>query len=851
MASTPRDSTSTAVSAAKSAPVSGSKDDKAQTKLPRMFTHQVLIGFLNDIFSSCTFTKCPSITAKVVDLVEGTPSSNREYILVLRFEKKGVLYELVSHDFAAAIKGTPLDINYQYIMWFVNDRVISDENMNKVKEVALKTHKLSTGMALALLANLSEPTPFHQVPTAILKTFVPKTLNRGGLWAYMSLPCFLGSAASDQNVVHERQTRTLRSANDGIPPITSDVILSLLRALHFMKADKFLRPVCDALCQEYLACHSNIQTLPHVIHFGSAAGVFTNEFLAQHVNANLNNVNVLSNMPKEDLVLLLGSFSDTSALNLVSVRKILMILADEIEMLSAECTLSLAWVLVKLGYKFGSNIAFTRHLLSWIGSIIEELPRHAINLLYVLGLVCCDLSHFNQILDSMLLKFHLIDQKRLILIGASYAYAKHLLSNSDALRLSAPRSGHIFHCLEFHANNTLWTTMAEHERLIPFIFDIATLPADVSKSGDSENTSWPIRSTPKRTPRKLLSNQSGPSSSQEEFISNKSTGISVSSNSFKLYYLNLLEDCCLRFEELDFDSLCLLLFSLLVSHIDVSPLHEAMLVAQGLMLRKGHNPVQIQETPSSDLRRQHELCYAILQYSQHPTDNNAPLEFGSIRSHYSSPEPDPETVEETKPISPPAPSISPVKDVVPVTSTEKEVPNTVVDPTVSAPIQDTLASSAGTSAPSIQLDDNILVALASLTAALKDKIETTDLTPEDVLRKYLSVLFPAAPSISLESTKVKDEQPSDTASSHWTDTNVKVDEAKSPPSPRRGRNTWRGAIYPVNDTKKLTVHPTTTDIDSNLQLMYTVRPVVYHRITLVKRRASIYYTYVKVHTRGH
>ncbi|EDO05993.2 hypothetical protein BBOV_II000320 [Babesia bovis T2Bo] len=808
------------------------KDEKVQPKLPRMFTHQVLIGFLNDIFSMCTFTRRPSISVKLVDLIESGPFTDREYMLVLRFEKKGVAYELLSHDFAAAIKGY---------------------NTAKADELLHKAETLSVGVASALVSSLSKPTVFHQIPTSILKNFVPKGLNRGGLWAYMSLPSFLGGGVRDDKVVRERMARIINSANEGIRPITGATIVSLLRILYYMKAETFLRPVCVALCQEYIECCNDIISSPPVLHFGTSAGVFTNEFLLQHVSTHLNNVNVLGMLSNEDLVLLIASFKGSSTLNLTYVRKILMLLTEEAEFLSAECALSLICVLVKLGYSFDTKTALTRLILFRLASAIEELPKRSLILLSGLGLVRSDLPHYNIVLDNVLLKFHLIDPNDLILIGASYAYAKHLFAHDDALRLTEPRSNHIFHCLEFYVNKALWTTLLENERLIPFMFDGDSLTKNIEQKNDSKLTnSWTTRSATERSSRRGFgSNSTAPSATKEDLKFERLSSMAPSSNSSKLYYLNLVEDSCLRFAELDFNALCLILFSLLVSNIDVSPIHEATLVAQGFMLRKGLNPVQIKEVPSSESGRQHKLCYEILQYAQHPNNAESPLMFDNIRAYYPPVEVIPAVPVAPTVVSPIAIAATPSNGSdTPILSAPDLKHSAGISEKAASPISSPKSQSTSpgpTPIPEIKVDDQVFHAISSLTSALKGKTGNTTLTPEDVLRMYVSVLFSHGDSTTSKADDSELDTPREAGTSHIAGGNTKDNELSH--NSQKDVKAAHGPTHAVDSTKGSKRQPVLSDNECKYKLFFSIRPVCYYRAKLVKRRAAVRYTYVKVNTR--
>ncbi|ORM41371.1 uncharacterized protein BXIN_0741 [Babesia sp. Xinjiang] len=837
MAKSARDSVSTAVSTANADGIASNierTDTRASQKLPRFFTQQVLIGFLNDIFSSCTFTKKPEVPGEVLDLGKGTPSSDRQYMLVLRFEKQGILYEILSHDFASAIKG---------------------KGASKAEEASLRAETLSSSLVLALLSNIQDIDVYNRIPTSILKTYISKPLYRGGLWAYMSLPCLLSRASAEDATATERRGRMQLAAENGLHPISGVTILALLRALHYMKADHFLLPVCVALCKEYMATRNDASELAHVIHYGSMSGALSQEFITQYVNGHFNNVSVLGTMSGEDLVLLLGSFEDGSSLSMLSLRKALLVLADEVEMLSAECTLCLLWVLVKLRYDFEANSQFTRQLLYRLALVIDDLPLSSLVLVCTLAFVRCDFPHFNQVLDSVLLKFHLIEQTTLILIGAAYAFSRHLLSHSDAVGLGEPRSGHVHDCLEYYVKEHLWQVLVEYDGLSSFLCDSLALSLKNSEPIKSVDSTFPRSRAPtqRSSHKSITPTQSGSSFSQDIKNSQSFSGLTASANSSKLYYLNLVEDCCLRYDDLDFDSLCLLLFSLLVSHIDVSPLYNAMLVSQGLMLRKAHNPVQIQETRDSDVSRQYEMCYAILHHAQHPEEIESPLQFGSIRSHCSSVGEDTEEVEATA-ISPSATAAPPVvlegpevDSVAPalselITSSEDADSHSTPERADSVP-------PAAVPPSGIQMDQDVLLALAALTAALKVKDRPVTMTAKDVLRICKTVLESGKICRQTQAFGSENDPEEILAQSAQKETKEVSNERSAPRSVWRDKRVWRTGAYPVNEVKKSTSHSSSSDIDGPYQVMYMIRPVCRHRATLVKHRVSIRYTYVKVHRR--
>ncbi|GBE59941.1 1-phosphatidylinositol 4,5-bisphosphate phosphodiesterase beta-2-like protein, putative [Babesia ovata] len=809
---------------------SNSAKGKSQPKLPRTYTHQVLVGFLNDVFSSCTFITRPSITGNLVDLLKDSPATDGRHMLVMRLEKKGLVYEVVRHDFDSELE----------------EDASPDDTLNTKAEV------LVNGLALAFRKNMSGPTLLNQVPTSILKSFVDKPLNRGGLWAYMSLPCFLGSESADPATLKERRERILSNAAEGMPPISDITIVSLLRVLFYLKAAQFLRPLCAVLCQEYLKNYSDASDLIHVFYFGYSCGVLSGEYLSRHVNSGFNAVNVLSSLASSELVLLLSCFSDPAALEMLPLKKVMMILTEAVETLSATCALCLICVLVKLEYNFEANSHFSRSLLARLAMSFDNVPLHAVPLVSALGFVGLDFPHFNQVLDNVLVKFHLIEHKNLVLTGASYAFAHRLMTDGELLKLDAPRSNHVSHCLEFYVKNVLAKTLSDNYHLVGYYSDVleelSTFP-NTPKGVD-------VASLNSRASPRQLSKPGPPTISSPGFLGHTTTNsgsyseMSTSVHSSKLFYLNLFEDCCLRYEELDFDSLCLFLFSLLTFHIDISPLHEAMLVAQDLMLRKGHNPVKIQVVPESEINRQHIMCYAILQYSQNPADGTAALEFGDVRSYCpeevvevappapspeSTPEPAPAISIETAAPAPPEPpqvDVKPPADIAPDASPAKSTPAT---PSADTPEAESTA---------VKPDDSVSKALQALGITLDASSPAKNLTVEGLLGALTLLASPVAPpntpAVRKPARKAK-----------GVSREKVVARASEPPkAPAREPSVKREVAKNASDSVTDQHGVQQADLGVPGVLLYAIRRQYRYRATLVKHRVSIHYSFEKVQRRA-
>ncbi|CDR96077.1 hypothetical protein, conserved [Babesia bigemina] len=829
--------TATTASATAASDASGGAKGKAQPKLPRTYTHQVLVGFLNDVFSSCTFTTCPNIPGNLVDLVKESPAPEGRHMLVLRLEKKGLMYEVVRHNFDSALKGFIALIQYT-------------GGAPPTGKVNTKAEVLASGLALAFRKHMTCPTTLNQVSTSILKSFVDKPLNRGGLWAYMSLPCFLGSESADPTTLKERRERILSYAEEGMPPISDITIVSLLRVLFYLKAEQFLRPLCAVLCQEYLKNYSDASDLIHVFYFGSSSGVLSGDYVARHVNSGFNTVNVLSSLASSELVLLLSCFKNASALDMLPLRKVLMILTEAVETLSATCALCLLCVLVKLEFNFESSSHFSRLLLTVLARSFDNVPLDAVQLVCGLGFVGLDYPHFNQVLDHVLVKFHLIEHRNLILTGASYAFAHRLMSDGELLKLDAPRSEHISHCLEFYVKNVLAKTMSDNYHLVGYYCDVLDEMSTFSSSAKGADGATNTKASAQRS-SKIASGS--PSSSA--FAANPSMGarsygeISASVHSSKLYYLNLFEDCCLRYEELDFESLCLFLFSLLTFNMDISPLHEAMLVAQDLMLRKGYNPVQIQVVPASEMDRQHEMCYAILQYSQNPSDSDAPLKFGDVQSHCA-----PLPVAE---VAAPEPAASPPPEAELETTAAPAPPaepaaETPAAPSTPLPVEESVSSSEATPTPvtperkptDIKPGDALSKALPSLGIALDGSTDPSKLTVEGLLGTLMSIVSPTA-------------VPKAPASKKASKKSKGVARGKAPPKAaepvkkavqeRSGkRKGAKKAPEPVKEEQRLPQ----PELSATSKLLYAIRREYRYRARLVKHRVSISYSFEKVQGRA-
>ncbi|GIX64940.1 1-phosphatidylinositol 4,5-bisphosphate phosphodiesterase beta-2-like protein, putative [Babesia caballi] len=802
---------------------------KPAAKLPRMFTHQVLTGFLNDVFSSCTFVTRPPVDANVVNLAQGSPASPRRYMLVLRLGKKGLVYEIISHNFDPPSKGSK--------------SAKPDKN--------LKAEQLAVGTANALRENFTQPTSLSQVPTAILKGHVDKSLNRGGLWAYMSLPSFIGGGATDETAVRERRERILVSAENGIPPISGDAIVSLLYVLHSLKAASFVRDVCVALCQEYLEHHTDLRSFVQVLYLGSAAGALSEALVTQQVNTRLNNIQVLEALNSEDLVLLLGCFSDRAALNLAALRKVLLILVEEVEVLGPNCVLCLASVLVKLDYRFHANSHFTNQLVYQLATSFDKIPMDAIILVCALGFVRCDFPHFDSILDSILLKFHLLDHQLLVLIGAAYAFSRRLMSDVDALHLEAPRSAHVYHCLEFYITTLLKNALVESEGMVGTLCYSSGSSVDVSPSAGggsrARNTLRQGTRTPSAAAPAVAPAQPAASSMQPF------GDFPTPSNSSKLFYLNLVEDCCIRYEELSFDSLSLLCFSLLTFHIDISPLHEAMMVAQGLLLRKSRNPVKLKETTTAEMEHQYDMCYAILQYAQAPTDGEAPLELGGLRSQCApvAPEPSDDTVEppsasepvsETAPVDEAAtPAVPPAPAATPPASPESSPTPPLTEVAAPAP----KAQPAPPSAPA--QNDFAPRVLESVTAALSGMTAEGNLTAENLLR-VLQPILAAKAGVSAEAKAKTSAPPASPAKSPTL--TARVPRAADVPSPllktrSKGSSATTSPLTKPRPAPARAPVPASHNATTSYQVMYAIRQLRYHRATLVKHRVYIKHSYVK------
>lgn len=430
----------------------------------------------------------------------------------------------------------------------------------------------------ALRQNLKEPTVFSKVPLSILNGYLQKTLNRGGMWAYMSLPSFLGGKSADELIVRERRKKIMHEAAAGIGAITSTTIVALLWVIYYLRADKVLFPICNALTTEFLQNHRDPQQLVITLYMGSLMETLSHEDIAKATLNNLNHVNILERLTGEDLVILLAAFNDKNDLNLSAVRKVLLLLTDEVERLSPHCIACLLWILVKLKYGFDQNTHFTRNMMLRLSNVFDELPLSNKFLFGALAFVPCEMSYYDAILDSVILKLHLMDHKEIIMIGASYAFVGNL-KNAES-DLEAPRSEHIYHCLEFYVKQYLNEIMKDNETLLGLVYESALSnpechftekTAESSVAFPRESLSQTAKRIQTRTPNiGLTKHQSG---SSEAFKS-----VTTSTNAFKLFYLNLLEDCCIRYDQLDFGSMCLLIFALLNFHIDVSPLHQVRIM---------------------------------------------------------------------------------------------------------------------------------------------------------------------------------------------------------------------------------------------------------------------------------
>ncbi|EKX72061.1 conserved hypothetical protein [Theileria equi strain WA] len=590
-------------------PVSASQEALTRTesivKAPSTFTEQVIVGLFNDIFSHCVFRSINEREYEVTPLVESLPTSDdNTCMLVLRRRTKGnIEMQILSHNFKTCYEPPEF---YGYSL-LDQDPSQYAEYKPKYGEVA---QYLSLGLASGLKAHVKRQKESSKVPISIIKNYLHKDVNRGGIWAYLSAPILVDHNVTDETALklqRDRKAKLMEISKEKMGIIDSHTIISLLWSICIFNLHAKFHDLLVILCNEFLEFYSeNASKLIHVLYLCEQMEILPHEDISEYISS-LGNVSILETLSPEDLIILINSARESDSL---TVQKITVIIHDYIEIIAPEFAVHLLWGLVNSKFNFQKNDLFTKRLFIRFVEKFEEIPIKLLKTFFnALMLVPMDIvAYFNCIIYKSLRMLHLIDRKGLILIGCSYSMSHNtaeILKYGDSLDDDEEEpTSNIYEYLKYIVKIGAKTYRPNSIDILSVIYKY--LVSGLTCAGEPNFTSYEYKSISSHGGKKIIAGL-------EESLN--MINPQANENSYKIFFSNLMEDCCRNFAELDSEATNAIIFSLITLKIDIRYLHQMMLMDKGEIV-KSKNQIQIEviDPESPKYVEQFQMAKEIMEY---------------------------------------------------------------------------------------------------------------------------------------------------------------------------------------------------------------------------------------------
>ncbi|XP_954186.1 uncharacterized protein TA20135 [Theileria annulata] len=606
-----------------------SSEGTKKQKTPTSLTEQVLVGLLNDLFSSCVFRSIPLIDESHISLTKARPDLKKDrYMIYLKWTKSEIFVQSVSHKFPTfSGKQTPIQGNK------TND---SRNLLCKMTRYGEKSVILSMGLATALRAYTEPLHHSNKIPISILNDFVDKEIYKGGAWAFNSLPVFLSSGSKDTKEQNERREYLLKIANEQFDEIQPSTIVSILWILYYMQNHKRFHKLCMLLCNEFFHNYqTDTKNFVYFLYLAKKMDLITNGKLEEIIYSHFNNVTILETLTVPDMIILTNivRFSKNTTLT----QKIITLLYYEIESMSKECAVFLMSGLTKMNFQFHLNDLFSKKLFSRILAVYDDITSdEQLSLIfYTMSTLIYDVvGYLNELISKTLTRLHMLSSEQVVKIGLLYALAINTSKLSLKLndkktgpmeikdrilgKLESPVSKTIDHCLEFAFRKAAVNYISPEKDLLIMINGLLVhsyfplLSKKLDKLGLEFGESWINSFGYTKMVTKYNKNMPKIDVNALEAQANNP----AYSKCFKMFYLNLIDEFCNRTDEFKTEFLDQIVFSLLTLKIDLSPIHEAMLISKGESIRKNVGFVEIRIVESKNLEKQRRMAMQVLAWSR-------------------------------------------------------------------------------------------------------------------------------------------------------------------------------------------------------------------------------------------
>lgn len=453
---------------------------------------------------------------------------------------------------------------------------------------------LSMGLSTSFRAYLKPFRYSNKIPVSILNEFIDVEINKGGLWAYQSLPAFLSSETKDTKEQTERRNNLLKIANEQLDEIQPSTIVSILWSLYFIQDHKRMHKLCMILCNEFMQNYqSDTRNFVYFLYLCSKMELIPNEKLEEIVYSKFNNVTILENLTVPDIVILtnITNFSKNTTLT----QKISTLLYYEIEHMSKECVVFLISGLTKMNFQFHLNDLFSKKLFSRLLAVYDEInsDEQLSVIFYTMSTLTYGVvGYLNELISKTLTRLHRLSSDQIVKIGLLYALAIHTSQLTDKLnekktepkeikdrisgKLECPVSTYIDDCLEFVFRKAAVNYKCPEADLLIMMNGLLIhthIPSSSKKLdelGLEFGESW--ITTFRCTKRVTKYNKNVPKidiNALEAQANNPAY-----SKCFKMFYLNLIDEFCNRTDEFKSETVDQIVFSLLTLKIDLSPIYE-------------------------------------------------------------------------------------------------------------------------------------------------------------------------------------------------------------------------------------------------------------------------------------
>ncbi|BAM39101.1 conserved hypothetical protein [Theileria orientalis strain Shintoku] len=600
----------------KSEPSTSAPKEKA-LKSPGFITEQVLVGLLNDVFSSCVFKSVPRIDSDPVKLAHVKSSKKPlHYMIALKWSKAKVSIQAISHTFNVFDK--------QYTL-----------SQDDASVYGHKGSLISIGLLNGLQLSLKEPCDSAKIPISVVKHYINKEINRGGYWAYMCSPVFLNPKQKiHQDDQKDRIAKLVKLSSEQLEVITPTTILALLWSIYYTNSHERLNMLCGLLCNEFLNNHEDdVQGLVYLFFLAQRMSVIPRERLEQLVTAKFNSMATLELLTVQDVVVLANvlEHSDSSS---IMAQKIATTLHYHVEDMAKECVVYLLRGLVRLNFNFAHNDLFTKKLMSRAVSVYDDIESgELLRVLFAtLAVVPHDVvSYFNELISKTLTRLHKLTASQIARIGCCYATA---VNTSEILRTIASliaqlrqalsgksrnKSSHIYHCLERHFRVSSANYRPSEKHLLHMIHESVVYKSGFQFSKDlikkgldyGDNLSYAF-SLIADLASSINSGRRNNVKELEEQANNPAY-----SNSYRMFFLNLIDDCCNNSHLYDTALMDEVIFSLLTLKIDIGPINEAMLMTTGEAVKNTSGIIQIHMVQyANEMINQYSMARNVMLWSR-------------------------------------------------------------------------------------------------------------------------------------------------------------------------------------------------------------------------------------------